>query len=257
MILLLQVTITVKDVNDMSPEFLMPNETSVSENTAFNTVVTVIKAVDKDEGRNGYLEYSLLDSAGGMFTLGNVDGLLRVNGKLDRETKANYTIKVKAKDRGEPSRHTETELVVKILDENDNNPIFNPKQYYAFVPENASIGTTVLQVSYLLLLYIVYQERIQWLMLELCIRCLDCLSHCQNSLPGSLDCLSRCLGCLSMCSNCLLECLEISLKYLDYVSGNLDCLLRYLDTLSGYGYLDIILLRMSRWFVWFHKLSVS
>lgn len=131
----------------MSPEFSMPNEISVQENTAINTVVTVIKAIDKDEGRNGYLEYLLSDSADGMFILGNADGLLRVNGKLDRESQANYTLKVKAKDRGEPSKQTETELLVKILDENDNSPIFNPKQYSAFIPENASIGITILQVS--------------------------------------------------------------------------------------------------------------
>lgn len=131
----------------MSPEFLISNETTVTENTAVNTVVTIVKAVDKDEGRNSYLEYSLADSAAGMFTLGGADGLLRVNGKLDRETKANYTLKVKAKDRGEPSRQTEMELLVRVLDENDNSPQFNPKQYSAFVPENASIGVTILQVS--------------------------------------------------------------------------------------------------------------
>lgn len=132
----------------MSPEFVISNETSVLENTAINTVVTLIKATDKDEGRNGHVEYSLVDSADGMFTLGSADGLLRVNGKLDRETKSNYTLKVKAKDRGEPFRQTEMVLLVKVLDENDNSPIFNPKQYSAFVAENASIGITILQVSY-------------------------------------------------------------------------------------------------------------
>lgn len=131
----------------MSPEFLISNETAVMENTAINTVVTVVKAVDRDEGRNGYLEYSLLDSANGMFTIGSADGLLRVNGKLDRETKTNYTLKVRAKDRGEPPRQTETTLLIRILDENDNSPTFNPKQYSAFIPENASIGVTILQVS--------------------------------------------------------------------------------------------------------------
>lgn len=131
----------------MSPEFLISNETSVMENTAIGTVVTVIKAVDKDEGRNSYLEYSLSESIGGMFTLGNADGILRVNGKLDRETKANYTLKVRTKDRGEPPRQTEMDLLVRILDENDNSPVFNPKQYSAFIPENTSIGVTVLQVG--------------------------------------------------------------------------------------------------------------
>lgn len=54
-----QVTIILKDVNDMAPEFVTPNHTSVLENVAVSTVVMAIKAVDRDEGRNSYVEYSL------------------------------------------------------------------------------------------------------------------------------------------------------------------------------------------------------
>lgn len=86
----------LKDVNDMAPEFVSPNETSVPENLPVNTVVMAVKAVDKDEGRNSYVEYSLSgEGASSVFTLGPVDGLLRVSGRLDRETKANYTLQVR------------------------------------------------------------------------------------------------------------------------------------------------------------------
>ncbi|XP_025835928.1 cadherin-related tumor suppressor [Agrilus planipennis] len=144
-----QVTIILKDVNDMSPEFITPNETSVSENIPINTVVMAIKAIDKDEGRNGYIEYSLSgdSNTNGVFSLGPIDGLLRVAGKIDRELKNNYTLVVTAKDRGEIPRTSQTKIFVKILDENDNSPVFDPKQYSASVAENASIGASVLQVS--------------------------------------------------------------------------------------------------------------
>lgn len=133
----------------MSPEFITPNETSVAENIPINTVVMAIKAIDKDEGRNGYIEYSLANdpTINGIFSLGPVDGLLRVSGKIDRELKNNYTLRVTAKDRGEPSRSTHIEIFVNVLDENDNSPVFDPKQYSASIPENASIGASVLQVS--------------------------------------------------------------------------------------------------------------
>lgn len=136
----------------MSPEFITPNETSVAENIPINTVVMAIKAVDKDEGRNGYIEYSLANdpSLNGVFSLGSVDGLLRVSGKIDRELRNNYTLLVSAKDRGDPPRMTQTSILVKILDENDNSPVFDPKQYSASIAENASIGASVLQVSVLL-----------------------------------------------------------------------------------------------------------
>ncbi len=80
-----------------------------------------IKAIDRDEGRNGYVEYMLETNSSAIpFTLGSVDGLLRVSGRLDREIKSNYELTVTARDRGEPPMSTQTKILVKILDENDN-----------------------------------------------------------------------------------------------------------------------------------------
>lgn len=144
-----QVSITLRDVNNNSPEFITPSETSVAENVSPGTVLLAVKAVDKDEGRNGYVEYSLSGAASDdvMFSLGPADGLLRVAGRLDRETRASYRLHVTARDRGDPPRATDSEILVRVLDENDNSPVFDPKQYSATVAENASIGASVLQVS--------------------------------------------------------------------------------------------------------------
>lgn len=131
----------------MAPEFVTSNETKVMENTAINTVIMAVKAIDKDEGRNGYIEYELDAEPFLPFTLGPVDGLLRVSGRLDREIRSMYDVKVIARDRGEPSLSTKTNIQIRILDENDNSPVFDPRQYSASVAENASIGTMVLKVS--------------------------------------------------------------------------------------------------------------
>lgn len=133
----------------MAPEFATPNVTAISENIPLNTVVMTIKAIDKDEGRNGYIEYFMEPDAesNGYFSLGNVDGILRATGKLDRELKSSYTLTITAKDRGDPPNMTKMKLKINILDENDNSPVFDPKQYSASVPENASIGASVLQVQ--------------------------------------------------------------------------------------------------------------
>ena len=66
----------------MAPEFVTSNETSVMENVPINTVVMAIKAIDKDEGRNSYIEYSLSPVVDGCFSLGPVDGLLRVSASI-------------------------------------------------------------------------------------------------------------------------------------------------------------------------------
>lgn len=117
------------------------------ENIPLNTVALAVKAVDHDEGRNGYIEYSLVVEPNLPFTLGSTDGLLRVSGRLDRELKPSYQLTVIARDRGEPPRSTQQLITVSILDENDNSPVFDPKQYSASVAENASIGAMVVQVK--------------------------------------------------------------------------------------------------------------
>ncbi|KFB39729.1 AGAP007924-PA-like protein [Anopheles sinensis] len=143
-----QVTILLKDINDLAPEFVTPNETSVTENIPVNTVIMAIKAIDRDEGRNGYVEYQLAeDTASSPFTVGQADGLLRVSGPLDREARSSYELNVIAKDRGDPPKSTTSRIHISVLDENDNSPIFDPKQYSAAIAENASIGASVLQVS--------------------------------------------------------------------------------------------------------------
>ncbi|TDG46679.1 hypothetical protein AWZ03_006859 [Drosophila navojoa] len=152
-----QVTIVVKDVNDESPMFVSANETSVMENVAINTVVFTVKAIDNDEGRNGYIDYYIDDPRTFgednevveplPFTLNPTDGILRVADTLDRELRVNYVLNITARDRGDPPLATQSQLTIKILDENDNVPVFDPKQYSASVAENASIGAMVLQVS--------------------------------------------------------------------------------------------------------------
>ncbi|KAG5330656.1 FAT protein, partial [Acromyrmex charruanus] len=141
------VTVVLLDVNDMSPEFISSKEVTISENAPINTIVMTIKATDRDEGRNGYVEYILKDDNNLPFTLGLSDGSLRVSGSLDREQRSNYTLEIIAKDRGDQPRSSSTTVSVTVLDENDNSPVFDPRQYFATIAENASIGASVLQVS--------------------------------------------------------------------------------------------------------------
>jgi len=139
-------TITIKDVNDCSPQWITPNVTAVMENVEIGTIVTVLKAVDDDEEKNGFVEYWINSGDEKTFTIGSIDGVLRVASSLDRETKSSYKLEIGAKDRGDPSLNSIMKLTVNILDENDNSPIFDPRQYTSSVPENVTIGYTVIQL---------------------------------------------------------------------------------------------------------------
>lgn len=71
---------------------------------------------------------------------------LQINGFLDRETTPFYSLVIEALDGGNPPLRGQMTVNITIQDVNDNQPIFNQSRYFASVPENATIGTSVLQV---------------------------------------------------------------------------------------------------------------
>ncbi|CAG0879402.1 unnamed protein product [Cyprideis torosa] len=141
----IQATVILRDTNDNAPEFLSPPEAMVMENAPPNTVIMAVKALDRDEGANSYIEYSLAPVIGNKLVIGPVDGLIRVGGSIDREVQSSFSLLVTARDRGSPSRSATQTIKVQILDENDNAPVFDPRHYSATVSENSALGLSVLQ----------------------------------------------------------------------------------------------------------------
>ena len=106
---------------------------------------------------NGQVEYRIVSSSY-PFTLGTVDGKLRVNTNLDREAVQNYTMVITATDKGVPPLTETQTLVIKVTDDNDHSPVFDPASYSTSVyescqnqcPSNVNsvkIGDVLLQVS--------------------------------------------------------------------------------------------------------------
>ncbi|XP_030644108.1 LOW QUALITY PROTEIN: protocadherin-23 [Chanos chanos] len=151
----IKIRIVVKDVNDHSPVF--PRETvqlNVSELSPPGTRFELEGAQDRDEGENGIQGYRITDQAmgelfkvevhsgrGGEFTLDLV--LLE---RLDREAEDSYNITIEAFDGGVPPKKGLLQVLVSVLDENDNPPVFNETEYRAVVWENAPALTSVCQV---------------------------------------------------------------------------------------------------------------
>jgi protocadherin-16/23 len=63
---------------------------------------------------------------------------------LDRELVAAYNLSITAIDNGSPAQSSVTVIGVAVVDDNDNDPIFQQVYYSASVPENSPVGTTVL-----------------------------------------------------------------------------------------------------------------
>ena len=63
-----------------------------------------------------------------------------MNERVDRETRAEYRLRLRAVDGGRPTPRTGTlEIVVVVLDSNDNRPVFTRDQYELTVVENSPV----------------------------------------------------------------------------------------------------------------------
>ncbi|MCJ8739590.1 hypothetical protein PDJAM_G00048940 [Pangasius djambal] len=141
-----QVSVILLDVNDCSPMFISQKMAYIQENTAVDTVVFTAHAMDPDSGPNSYVEYSLGGTYGSKFSIGNIDGNVKLIGELDREEMANYTLTVIAKDKGQPPLSSMMEVTMVVLDVNDNTPSFSQNIYDIEIEENTLTGTDILQV---------------------------------------------------------------------------------------------------------------
>ncbi|KAM8938795.1 protocadherin Fat 1 isoform 2-T2 [Pelodytes ibericus] len=142
------VELTLEDVNDNPPEFSAdPYTVTVFENTEPKTPLTRVQAIDADIGLNQKLQYSLVNSAEGQFSIDELSGTIILEKPLDRELQGVYTLTVKATDQGLPRKLSSVaNVVVSVLDINDNPPVFEHREYGTSLSEDVDIGTEVLQV---------------------------------------------------------------------------------------------------------------
>ncbi|XP_028176911.1 cadherin-89D [Ostrinia furnacalis] len=123
-----QVTIHVDDDNDNPPVFEMPvYEGFIKENSKRGTEVKTsnkIKATDADEGLNAQFMYTLFGDGHELFSVDEKTGIVTfIRNKLDREEKSMYLLKIVARDKG--GLNSEAKLTITVVDENDNEPVFN------------------------------------------------------------------------------------------------------------------------------------
>lgn len=151
----IQVHVHVLDENDNAPIF--PTDVmniEFPENTPLDVKRTLLPAKDLDLDLFNTQSYSIVSgNVNDTFRLSSHrerDGVLyldlQINGHLDRESVAAYSLVIEAVDGGVPPKSGRMTVNITIQDVNDNQPIFNQSRYFATVPENATVGTTVLQV---------------------------------------------------------------------------------------------------------------
>ncbi|KAL9867778.1 LOW QUALITY PROTEIN: protocadherin-9 [Geothlypis trichas] len=149
---LIKIKIIVKDTNDNAPMFPSPViNISIPENTLINSRFPIPSATDPDTGFNGVQHYEFNgQSVFGLDIVETPEGekwpQLIVQQNLDREQKDTYVMKIKVEDGGTPQKSSTAILQVTVSDVNDNRPVFKESQVEVHIPENAPVGTSVIQL---------------------------------------------------------------------------------------------------------------
>uniref|UniRef100_A0A8C9V1H6 Protocadherin-19 n=1 Tax=Scleropages formosus TaxID=113540 RepID=A0A8C9V1H6_SCLFO len=147
------IKIEIKDLNDNAPRFPTDHiDVEISENASPGTRFPLEAASDPDSGTFGVQTYEITPND--LFGLeiktrgdGSKIAELVVEKSLDRETQSHYSYEITAVDGGDPPKYGTVQLNVKVLDSNDNNPVFEEPVYTVNVMENSPVNTLVIDLN--------------------------------------------------------------------------------------------------------------
>ncbi|XP_075042354.1 protocadherin-19 isoform X4 [Mixophyes fleayi] len=147
------IKIEIKDLNDNAPSFPTDQiDLEISETASPGTRIPLESAYDPDSGNFGVQSYEITpNDLFGLEIKTRGDGSrfaeLVVEKNLDRETQSHYNYIITALDGGDPSNFGTVELNIKVIDSNDNNPVFEEAAYTVNVPENAPLNALVIDLN--------------------------------------------------------------------------------------------------------------
>lgn len=158
--------IAIIDTNDNAPTFVQPSvkDTLVylSDSAAVGQMVTHVIAVDKDDGVNGLISYSIVSgNEDGRFNIDSKNGFIELAKPLIRKIESpkhpnsvsnlisgKYNLVVSATDHGTPStKEARVNIKIVIQGSSNNPPRFLDAIYHANISENSAIGSFVVRVN--------------------------------------------------------------------------------------------------------------
>uniref|UniRef100_A0A3B4YKK3 FAT atypical cadherin 3 n=1 Tax=Seriola lalandi dorsalis TaxID=1841481 RepID=A0A3B4YKK3_SERLL len=143
---LARILVAVEDSNDNIPYFTSTVYDAVAyESSPVGTSVLQVTALDKDNGINGQLTYTV--EAGAMLSENNATGLIFVARDLDLTCVGFYTLTVRVTDSGFPPLMATASVRISMILSDFSKPKFSQKEYQAEIMENSTIGTYVTTVS--------------------------------------------------------------------------------------------------------------
>ncbi|XP_033972471.1 protocadherin-17 isoform X2 [Trematomus bernacchii] len=149
------IKIDIQDINDNSPAFPSDQiDIEISENAMPGTRFPLTSAHDPDAGENGLKTYQITRDDYNLFSLevkSRGDGTkfpeLVIQRPLDREERSHHTLILSATDGGEYPRSGNMQINVKVIDSNDNSPVFDQPSYIVEIPENSPPGKVLIDLN--------------------------------------------------------------------------------------------------------------
>ncbi|KAI4874087.1 hypothetical protein NFI96_005545, partial [Prochilodus magdalenae] len=145
-----KVLISVEDANDNVPTFTQASyEVFVNESASVGSVILAVSAVDDDKGENGCITYSIASLQALPFTIDQDTGELKTSKELDFESFLEvYVFAVRVSDWGLPyRRENEVNVTVRILNVNDNPPLFERVSCKGMIARDFPVGQTIITMS--------------------------------------------------------------------------------------------------------------
>ncbi|XP_054625690.1 protocadherin-17 isoform X2 [Dunckerocampus dactyliophorus] len=149
------IKIDIQDINDNSPSFPSDQiDIDISENAVPGTRFPLTSAHDPDAGENGLKTYQITRDDYNLFSLevksrgdGSKFPELVIQRPLDREERNHHTLILSATDGGEYPRSGTMQINVKVIDSNDNSPVFDQPSYVVEIPENSPPGKVLIDLN--------------------------------------------------------------------------------------------------------------
>uniref|UniRef100_A0A3B4ZIB6 Protocadherin Fat 3-like n=1 Tax=Stegastes partitus TaxID=144197 RepID=A0A3B4ZIB6_9TELE len=146
---LARILVAVEDSNDNIPYFTSTVYDAVAyETSSAGTSVLQVTALDKDNGINGQLTYSMeAGNSNGVFGIDNATGLIFIAKDLDLTSVGFYTLTVRVTDSGFPPLMATASVRISLMLSDFSKPKFTQKEYQSEIMENSKVGTLVTTVS--------------------------------------------------------------------------------------------------------------
>lgn len=162
--------ISIIDTNDNAPIFAQPPQKDtlvyLSDSATVGQLVTHVIAVDKDNGQNGLISYSIVSgNEDGRFNIDSENGFIELAKPLIRKIESHsksqmnqnsvsslisgkYNLVVAASDHGVPfPKEARVNIKVVIQGSTNNPPRFLDTIYHANLTENVAVGSFVIRVN--------------------------------------------------------------------------------------------------------------